>query len=310
MSTVFACLLLVAAPRAGAADGPGECAPPRTLVALLPLADHTDHTWELWSGESPTRLVCRLLADSLQRSRGRRVMCVPLEPNAGSAPPLSRAVDDDQALRAVRHDEAEVIVTGTVSMFSHEDTRDAPRLGRWGMGAPDAHSRARVSVALRVLDARTGAVIIECTAARERAGRGTAAVTQSEPNSQDPAADPLMNDVLSEVLGDLVSTIGERLDASWQARVVMEGRDSYLLDAGSSRGLFAGERLDVWRSGIQLFDEDMVHIGDDTRIGAVLITSLDGRGRARARLLEGDARMGDLVRPCTGSNGPAMSLRR
>lgn len=309
-AALFACLLLVAASRARATDaGPGECAPPRTLVALLPLADQTDHSWELMSGESPAHLVCRLLADSLERGRGRRVECLSLGTNAGSAAAPRRAVDDDLALRAARHDQAEVVVTGTVSVFSHDDTRESPRLGRWGVGAPDARSRARVSITLRVLDARNGTVIIETTAARDRADRATASATQPAPDAPDPAADPSMEDVLSDVLGDLLSTIGERLDASWQARVVAEGRDEVVLDAGSARGLFAGERLEVWRPGIQLYDEYMLQLGDETRVGAVVISSVDGRGRAHARLAEGDVHTGYLVRPCSGANGPAMSLR-
>jgi hypothetical protein len=309
---LLACVLAASPPRAARAGdrGEGECAPPRTLVALLPLADRTDHSWELMSGESPTRLVCRLLADSLERSRGRRVVCVPLEAKPGAGAPLTRAVDDDQALRAIRHDEAEVLVTGTVSVFSHDDTRDLPRLGRWGVGAPDARSRVRVSITLRVLDAHDGSVIIETTAARDRAGRGTASVGQSDLSQLDPNTDPLVSEVLNDVLGDLMSTIGQRLDACWQARIVMEGHDYVTLDAGSARGLFAGERLDVWRPGLDLYDEDLVHLGDETRVGSVVISSLDGRGRAHARLAEGDARMGDLVRPCSGGSAPAMSLRR
>ena len=288
---------------------PGECAPPHTLVALLPLADRSDHTWELWSGVNPASLVGRMLADSLEHARGRRVLHVPFVVGAGPGTPLQRAVDDDQALRAARRAEAEVIVTGTVSLFSHDDTRDAGRFSRWGFGAPDAHSRVRVSVALRVLDARDGTVIIESSAMRDRMGRGTANVQQPG-GDLEPGGDPLAIEVLGQVLGDLVSTIVERLDESWQARVVMEGGGGYVLDAGAARGLFTGERLDVWRSGIQVFDEDMLHIGNDTRIGSVVVTELDGRGRAHARLLEGDARMGDLVRPCSGVPGTAMSLRR
>lgn len=307
-SALLACLLLPAAPRARAAAA-GECAPPRTLVALLPLADRTDHTWELLSGESPAQLVSRLLVDSLEGSRGRRVVCVPLEPTAGPAAPRSRAVDDDEALRALRHEEAEVIVSGTVSAFSHDDTRESPRLGRWGVGAPDARSRVRVSITLRVLDARDGSVIIETTAARDRAGRGTASIGRSAPDPPDAAADPLLDEALSDVLGDLLSTIGQRLDACWQARVVSEGRDECLLDAGAARGLFAGERLDVWRPGLQLYDEEMVHLADETRVGSVVVSALDGRGRAHARRVEGEARTGDVVRPCSAVNGSAMSLR-
>ena len=307
--SVFALFAIAPTSRAGE-PGAGECAPPRTLVALLPLADRSDRTWELLSGMSPSALVGRALADSLQHVCGRRVIRVPFAAEAGTPPPVQRAVDDEQALRAVHRGEAEVIVTGTVSVFTHEDSRDAGKFSRWGFGAPDAHSRVRVSVTLRVLDAHDGNVIIETTAARDRAGRGTATVGETGADARDPSGDRLVNEVLGEVLGDLVSTIGQRLDASWQARVVMEGRGTFELDAGSARGLFAGERLDVWRPGIELFDQDLLHVGNDTRIGSVVVTQLDGRGRAHARLLEGDARMGDLVRPCSGASGSAMSMRR
>jgi hypothetical protein len=310
---LLACLLLGAARLSRAAEPvPGECAPPHSLVALLPLADLTDRTWELWSGESPAVLVARLLADSLEHGRGRHVLRVPLVADADPALPLSRAADDDPALRAARRAEAEFAISGSVSVLTHEDTREGGRFARWGMGAPDARTHVRVSVTLRVLDTRDGSVIIESNASRDRAGRGTASVGRPEPagRNPNPTDDPLVDEVLGEVLSDLTSTVDQRLDASWRARVILEGRGIYVLDAGASRGLFPGERLDVWRPGIQLFDEDMLHIGDDTRIGSVVVEALDGRGRARARLVEGDARMGDLVRPCSGASGPAVSLRR
>ena len=45
-------------------------------------------------------------------------------------------------------------------------------------------------------------------------------------------------------------------------------------------------------------------------LGALVIVALEGHGRARARLAEGEARMGDTVRPCSEDAGPAMSVRR
>lgn len=287
-----------------------ECAPPRTLLALLPLADRTDGSWALWSGESPALLVGRLLADSLGRARGRRVLRLPtasgLEPGAWPA----RAADDEPALRAARRAHAEVVVSGTVSVFTHEDTRESGRLARWGVGAPDARSHVRIAVTLRVLDASDGSVIIETSASRDRVGRGTASVSQHDRGALTAYADPLADQVLSEVLGDLASTIGQRLDASWQARVLLERRGIVVLDAGSARGLFAGERLDVWRPGIQMLDEDLVHLGNAARIGSLIVLGFDGHGLARARLAEGEARMGDLVRPCGDDTSPALSLRR
>ena len=123
-------------------------------------------------------------------------------------------------------------------------------------------------------------------------------------------SDELLEQVLSEVLGDLSRTIGQRLDARWRARVILEGSGIYVLDAGAARGLFPGERLDVWRSGVEVYDENLLHVGDDARVGALVIVALEGHGRARARLAEGEARMGDTVRPCSEDAGPAMSVRR
>ena len=290
--------------------GPGECAPPRTLIALLPLADQTDGSWRLWTGESPARLVERFVADSLEHGLGRTVLRVAPAMGAGRGDGLARAVDDEQALSAARRARAEIAVTGTVSLFTHDDRREPGRLGRWGVGAPDARSRVQVRVTLRVLDAADGSVIIESTASRDRIGRGTASASRREWAAGLPDADPLADEVLAEVLGDLSRTIGERLDARWRARVLLDGPATVVIDAGSARGLFAGERLDVWRPGIEVYDENLMHVADDARVGALVIVALEGHGRARARLAEGEARAGDVVRPCSVEGGPALSLRR
>lgn len=289
---------------------PGTCAPPRTLVALLPLADRTDRTWQAWTGENPALRVARCFADSLEHGLGRSVTRVSAAAAAGPQGFLSRPVDDDAALRAALAARAEIAITGTVSVFTHDDHREAGRLGRWGVGAPDARSRVQVSVTLRVLDVADGSVIIESTASREKSERGTAIASRAEPNASGTCPDALVEQVLSEVLGDLSRTIGQRLDARWQARVILEGPGIYVLDAGAARGLFPGERLDVWRSGIEVYDENLMHVGDDSRVGALVIVALEGNGRARARLAEGQARMGDTVRPCSEDAGQTMSLRR
>jgi len=82
-----------------------------------------------------------------------------------------------------------------------------------------------------------------------------------------------------------------------------------VLDAGEARGLFAGQRLDVWRPGIDLMDDDLMKLGDDVWVGSVVVTSLSGKGRARARLTEGEVQPGDVVRPCSLSGGPTLSLK-
>ncbi|MEQ1831634.1 MAG: CsgG/HfaB family protein [Candidatus Eisenbacteria bacterium] len=280
------------------------CAPPRTLVALLPLADQTDRTWELWTGECPARMVAAGVADSLEQGLGRTVVRLG---TSGTPQRPTRPVDDDEALRVARAARAEIAVTGTVSVFSHDDHREAGRFGRWGVGAPDARSRVQVRVTLRVLDVADGSVIIETTASRERTGRGTASASRLEAGA---SVDAVAEDVLADVLADLARTIGQRLDARWQARVILEGPGIYVLDAGAARGLFPGERFEVWRSGVEVYDENLMHVGDDSRVGAVVIVALEGHGRARARLAEGEARMGDTVRPCSSDGGPALSLRR
>jgi hypothetical protein len=53
-----------------------------------------------------------------------------------------------------------------------------------------------------------------------------------------------------------------------------------------------------------------MRLGDDVRTGAVVIEAIEGKGRARVRLTEGEVRAGDLVRPCSAPGEPAMSLRR
>ncbi len=303
-SSLFAAVLLAAWPApALAAPSPGDCVPPRTLVALLSLADATDHSWAVWTGADPAALVSRLLADSL----GRQPSCeVSLLSTAG----LSRSVEDGEALVAARRVHADVVVTGTLSEFTHEDRRERGKLWRWGASAPESRSRARVRVTLRMLDVRDGSVIIETAAARDRAERGTATVSKPLPNPIGATPATLLAEVLGEVLEDLTRTLELRVQARWQALVESADDGACVLAVGASRGLTPGQRLEVWRSGIETFDEDLLRLNEEARVGALVVTALDGPGRARARLTEGEVRAGDLVRACSPGSAPALSLRR
>jgi hypothetical protein len=281
------------------------------VVALVPFADQSGGAWQLMTGASPAALVAARLADSLQHANGRSVVLASL-PKAGETGGPARIADDAVLLAAARRVQAEVVLSGVVTSFEHGDRREPGRFGRWGMGAPDARSRAEVAVAIRVLDVRDGSVILESRAARVRSGRSTSSAGAPAPlgGIVDLSQDEMIAGALEQVLSDLVRTLASRLDARWQARVITEGRGIFVIDAGSARGLFAGERLDVWRSGLELLDEDLMQIGDGVRTGAVVVESIDGKGRARVRLAEGDVRPGDLVRPCSRAGDVAVSLRR
>jgi len=290
--------------------GAGQCLPPRTVVAITPLADRTDGVWENWSGESPAVLVTHLLADSLARGERRDVLRLSgVRANVG-AKPAPRALDDELALLAARHTAAEVVVTGSVDVFAHDDRLDPGKFARWGMGAPDARSRVRVSVSLRALDVHDGTVVIETSASRERTGKSVAMIGRTDRSGGSPILDPLLAEALDDVISDLARTLGQRIEGRWKARVVSERRGVVTLDAGSSRGVFAGERLDVWRPGILLMDEDLQRLGDDVWVGSVVVTSLHGRSRCRARLTDGEVHAGDVVRPCSPSSPPVLSLKR
>ena len=300
--------LAVPVPRARALEpGMGDCLPPRIVVALMPLADRTDGVWANWTGVSPAVLVTRLLADSLARGQRREILRLGNQPSRDPGKGCARGLDDDLALRAARHTSAEVVVSGSVEVFARDDQMEPGKFARWGMGAPDARSRVRVSVSLRALDVRDGTVLIETTASRERIGKSVAMIDRTERAAS--LLDPLFAQALGEVIGDLARTLGQRVVGRWKARVLSERRGVAVLDAGEARGLFAGQRLDVWRPGIDLMDDDLMKLGDDVWVGSVVVTSLSGKGRARARLTEGEVQAGDVVRPCSLSGGPTLSLK-
>lgn len=288
----------------------GQCVPPHTVVALTPFADRTDGTWATWSGESPAPIVTRALADSLAHGHRRDVLrlgvTLPHPPARGPG----RALDDELALAAARRTPAEVVVTGSVEVFSHDDQLEAGKFARWGMGAPDARSRVRVSVSLRALDVRDGTVLIETTAARDRAAKTVAMIDRTERDGSTGAVDPLLADAMGEVLGDLARALGQRVEGHWKAQVLTARHGVVTLDAGAGRGLFAGQRLEVWRPGVDLLDEDLRELGDDVWVGSVVVTSFEGRSRARARLCDGEVHVGDILRPCSESGAPQLSLDR
>jgi hypothetical protein len=203
-----------------------------------------------------------------------------------------------------------VVVTGSVDVFMHDDHLEPGKFARWGMGAPDARSSVRVSVSLRAVNVRDGSVLIETTASRERTGKTVAMIDRPDRAGSNAGLDPLIAQALGEVLGDLSRTLERGVEGRWKANVLTERRGEVELDAGAARGVFAGERLDVWRPGISLLDEDLARLGDDVWVGSVVVTSLRGRGRARARLVEGEVHAGDLVKPCSLASPPALSLKR
>jgi len=92
--------------------------------------------------------------------------------------------------------------------------------------------------------------------------------------------------------------------------VLTARRGTVMLDAGVTRGLFTGQRLEVWRPGVDLLDEELRELGDDVWVGSVVVTSLEGRSRARARLCDGEVHAGDVVRPCSQTSAPVLSLDR
>jgi hypothetical protein len=288
-----------------APPAPGPCDPPRTRIALLPLADGTDHAWEAWTGTAPAPFVTRLLADSLRAARGREVTVL-----ANVDPHARRAADDGPALERARPLDPEIVITGTVIEFSHDDRRENGKFWRWGVGALELRSKARVRLVLRVLDGRDGSVIIETAATREKLGRATANVDRRGADASPLSSETLLVQALGEALSDLNHTIGLRLDARWQARVESVAAGSCALDAGRARGHFVGQRLEVWRAGIETFDEELVRVRDDVRVGALVVTAVDHDGRVRARLVEGDALPGDRVRVCSGASSRELSLRR
>jgi len=277
------------------------CDPPRTHVAVMPLVDATDHAWAAWSGADPAAIVLNLFADSLQKSRGRQVTVLAAARGGGVRP-----VEDAAAIAAARAAHAEVVVTGVVAEFSVEERREAGKFSRWGVSALDARARVRVRVALRVLDVQGSDVVLETTIDRERTGRATTSAGRS---AGEPASG-LLASTLEEVLRELVQSVDQRLDLRWQASVLGTEPGHCVLDAGAGRGLFVGQRLDVWRSGVETYDEDFVRVAEDLRVASIQVVALEGRGRARARVLEGEVSFGDRVRPCADSPAVATTARR
>jgi hypothetical protein len=249
--------------------------------------------------------VARRLADSLVRSHGRDVV-----PVGRVNPPAARPLEDERALELGRSAGAEVVLSGVVLEFTHDDHREPGKFSRWGVGAPDAKSFAGVRVTLRALDAADGSVIVETTIARERRRRSTASAGRPRADAATSAPSGALAEALDEVISDLARALDRGLTDRWRANVVGATPGLCLLDAGSGHGLFAGLRLEVWRDGIETWDEEFTRLDEAVRVGVVVVTGLDGRDRAHARVVEGDVRAGDRVRPCAGAAPPAVSLRR
>ena len=107
-----------------------------------------------------------------------------------------------------------------------------------------------------------------------------------------------------------MQSVDQRLDMRWQASVLGTEPGHCVLDSGALQGLFVGQRLDVWRSGVETYDEDFVRVAEDVRVAAIEIVALQRRGRARARVLEGEVSFGDRARPCTTAPSVATTVKR
>jgi hypothetical protein len=283
-----------------AAGETGPCASPRTSVLLAPLGDRTDGRWALVSAVRPAEVVAARLAQVL--GDDRRVV----RTRGLGSKTMRTGVADAELLEAARREQAEVAVTGVVETFTNEDVSTPGKFARWGdIGGRDGSTEARVEVSLRVLDVRDGTVLIESRSSRTRRFRGFASASRRD---EAPLLGEALAQALDEVVRDLDRVLAQRLDARWESRVVSDLAGGGWLDAGVARGVFVGQRFEVWRSGTEIIDEDHIRIGDeDRRVAAIEVESLQGRGRARIRVVEGAIRSGDVVRPCRGGDEVAVA---
>jgi curli biogenesis system outer membrane secretion channel CsgG len=203
---------------------------------------------------------------------------------------LTGAVDPKTAAQMGKLLGLNAIVTGSISQFGVATT------GSDYLLTQTKKQVASCTVDVRVVDVETGQIIWadsgkgESTSSRGQVlGMGT----------RGGYNEMIEGEALRAAISKLTENIGWQINKTqWYAKVVEVDGGSVFLAAGQESGLEEGQRLDVFRRGKEIRDENNLVIGHlEDRLGLAVLDRHAGEKMSVARMKDGPLpQKGDIVR--------------
>lgn len=202
---------------------------------------------------------------------------------------------------------ADYLLSARATEFGIKDDRIGGVIGLGPVGGLQVRtSTARVVLDVRLIDTRTGSVVVTDTAQGREVTHGGTLIGGSISHSHIDigAIDITSKDWSESALGKasrkavdalMKRLLGAKITPEGSVLAVIPGGE-VIVDVGAFDGLHEGDRLDLLRQDRVTDSKGVVVWVDERRIGEVVVTDIRG-DRARARLDgPGDVREGDRVR--------------
>jgi hypothetical protein len=160
----------------------------------------------------------------------------------------SGVINPDTAAKMGKVMGLNAIVTGAVTAYSEAEEGTEFIVGK------SKKQIARVTVDYRIVDATTGVQIM----ADSGAGIYEKSVTRvlgagSKASYDSDLRDGALRDALTKAMVNMMQQLGSR---KWNGRIAQVSGSSLYINAGQRSGLNVGEKLDVFRAGMEIIDPE------------------------------------------------------
>jgi len=212
------------------------------------------------------------------------------------------AVRTDQAVQLGQLLGVQYMLVGSVGRFSI----DTKRVGFGGIGAE--YTEAESAITIRVISTETGEIV----AAVEAEGKKRLVGLSSDQADFSSSSDfnlGLAQQALSPAIDGMVEELGKRedvlvsFDMAVPASIVGEGRNGAIyLDKGENFGIAVGARFEVLRVVDEIVDASGTVLDRITeRVGVLEVEQVLSQSSI-AKITEGEAQEGDMLRPISSSD--------
>lgn len=267
---------------------------PRVRIAVVDLENNS--SWSYW-GPRLGQAAADQLADQLIRSdqfsvlERERLRAVMAEQQLGQSGAVSAAT----AARIGELLGVQVILTGSVNQFSIDET------GGGIGGISVSYKEAESVLDVRAIDTTTGEVLLTAEGSgKKRFGGASAEGVDFRRDYDAGLAQEALRPAVEKAVENLIaqsSALEGLAPAVAGGEIVGVSEDAYYMDRGENYGVEVGQTFDVYRVVDEIRDSDGNLLDTVTeKVGVVEVTRVLSQSSI-CRLVEGEVREGDTVRP-------------